>query len=43
MVLMNGLKALANPTRLPCSSYSRIPPRSTARGGVGRPLGVTAK
>lgn len=44
MVLMNGLKALANPTRLPVLELLKDPAAFNGpRGGVGRPLGVTAK
>jgi len=44
MVLMNGLKALANPTRLRVLELLKSPAAFDGpRGDDGRPLGVTAK
>lgn len=44
MILMNGLKALANPTRLRVLELLKNPAEFDApRGDDGRPIGVTAK
>ncbi len=44
MVLMNGLKALANPTRLLVLELLKTPTAFDGpRGDDGRPIGVTAK
>ena len=44
MVLMNGLKALANPTRLRVLELLKDPAAFKGpRGDDGRPIGVTAK
>jgi ArsR family transcriptional regulator len=44
MVLMDGLKAIANPTRLRVLELLRDPAKFKGpRGPDGRPLGVTAK
>jgi DNA-binding transcriptional ArsR family regulator len=44
MVLMNGLKALANPTRLRVLELLKNPGAFDGpRGDDGRPIGVTAK
>jgi len=44
MVLMDGLKAIANPTRMRILELLRDPSRFEGpRGPDGRPIGVTAK
>jgi DNA-binding transcriptional ArsR family regulator len=44
MILMNGLKALANPTRLRVLELLKTPAAFDGpRGEDGRPIGVTAK
>ncbi len=44
MILMNGLKALANPTRLRVLELLKNPAEFDGpRGDDGRPIGVTAK
>jgi DNA-binding transcriptional ArsR family regulator len=44
MILVNGLKALANPTRLRVLELLKTPAAFEGpRGADGRPIGVTAK